>query len=339
MSTGAPTPQRTLLVLTAAVLATHLWLLRSPPARIHVREATRAARFSTRSINTVWESVTPAVAPPSVQPLLSKRVAAETRGPSRGTAVVPPRPPLGLPQSELADSADADARAAPPRLGAGGPEPVARNFAVPQPVRLRYAVTAQTKRERTQGSSDLSWEHDGETYEARLEVTAPGLPPRVQHSSGRITADGLAPLRFSEKTRTEQATHFERDAQRLSFSNNQPATALLAGAQDRLSVLLQLGAIVAGAPHRFPAGTSVVVQTATTREADPWTFTVDGEERLELPGGSLPTIKLVRPPRREFDQRIEVWLAPGLDYVPVRLRLTQPNGDWVDQQWSSTDRR
>jgi hypothetical protein len=27
-----------------------------------------------------------------------------------------------------------------------------------------------------------------------------------------------------------------------------------------------------------------------------------------------------------------------MDYVPVRLRLTQPNGDSVDQQWSFTDR-
>jgi len=27
-----------------------------------------------------------------------------------------------------------------------------------------------------------------------------------------------------------------------------------------------------------------------------------------------------------------------MDYAPVRLRLTQPNGDWVDQQWSSTDK-
>jgi hypothetical protein len=27
-----------------------------------------------------------------------------------------------------------------------------------------------------------------------------------------------------------------------------------------------------------------------------------------------------------------------MDYVPVRIRLTQANGDYVDQQWSSTDR-
>jgi hypothetical protein len=45
-----------------------------------------------------------------------------------------------------------------------------------------------------------------------------------------------------------------------------------------------------------------------------------------------------RQPRRQYDQSIELWLAPGMDYAPVRLRLTQPNGDSADYQWSSTDR-
>ena len=76
----------------------------------------------------------------------------------------------------------------------------------------------------------------------------------------------------------------------------------------------------------------------STREAEPWVFTVEGEEQLQLPGGNVAALKLTRNPRKEFDQKVELWLAPGMDYVPVRLRLTQPNGDWVDQQWSSTDR-
>ena len=80
------------------------------------------------------------------------------------------------------------------------------------------------------------------------------------------------------------------------------------------------------------------LQTAGTRDAEAWTFVVESEESLALPGGTLATLKLTRAPRKEFDQRVELWLAPGMDYIPVRLRLTQPNGDWLDQQWSSTDR-
>jgi hypothetical protein len=35
---------------------------------------------------------------------------------------------------------------------------------------------------------------------------------------------------------------------------------------------------------------------------------------------------------------VELWLGTAMDYVPVRVRLTQANGDYVDQQWASTDR-
>ena len=42
--------------------------------------------------------------------------------------------------------------------------------------------------------------------------------------------------------------------------------------------------------------------------------------------------------RKEYDQVVELWLAPRMDYAPVRLRLTNPNGDTVDQRWSSTDK-
>ena len=212
-------------------------------------------------------------------------------------------------------------------------------FSIPASIRLHYQVTATARQIRLQGDGELLWHHDGTNYEARLEVSSQLLPRRIQHSTGLITAEGLAPLRFSDKVRSEEAAHFLRDQGKVSFSSNRPDAALVAGTQDRLSVMLQLGAMVGGAPARFPAGTVISIPTAGTREAEPWVFTVEGEEALELPGGKVAALKLIRNPRREFDQKVELWLAPAMDYVPVRLRLTQPNGDWVDQQWSSTDRR
>jgi len=102
--------------------------------------------------------------------------------------------------------------------------------------------------------------------------------------------------------------------------------------------VLQLGALLAAEPSKYPPGSSITLQTASAREAEPWTFTVEGPQVLDLPGGRVPTVYLTRAPRKEYDVKVELWLAPGAAYAPVRLRLTQPNGDWVDQQWSSTDR-
>jgi hypothetical protein len=213
-------------------------------------------------------------------------------------------------------------------------------FAVAPSARFHYEVTAQTKGLTLKGQAELDWRNADGGYEAQMSLSSP-LPfikPRVQRSSGRITAEGLAPLRFTDKVRSEEAAHFDREQGKVIFSTNKPEAPLEPGAQDRLSVVMQLGAILAGAPSKFPEGSQITLQTASTKEAEPWTFTVEGAETLDLPGGRTQAVRLTRNPRKEYDVKVELWLAPGHAYAPVRLRLTQPNGDWVDQQWSSTDR-
>ena len=57
--------------------------------------------------------------------------------------------------------------------------------------------------------------------------------------------------------------------------------------------------------------------------------------KLGLSKPLLPTRgtrKLTKEPTVEFDQRIEVWLAPSLGHLPVRMRITQANGDVADQR-------
>jgi hypothetical protein len=64
--------------------------------------------------------------------------------------------------------------------------------------------------------------------------------------------------------------------------------------------------------------------------ADRWTFTVEAPETLHLPAGELDTLKLQRLPRRDYDQKAELWLAPSMGYLPVRIKITQANGDYAD---------
>lgn len=207
------------------------------------------------------------------------------------------------------------------------------------PMRLRYAVTGHNRERPVTGQAELSWQHDGQRYEARLEMEGEGLVRRRQHSAGRLTAQGLAPERFAEHTRREEAVHFDREAGRAIFSANRPPATLQPDAQDRLSLLLQLGARIAARPGAYPAGAYLELQTSTTRDALIWRFRVEGSEELQLPAGHLTTLRLSRLPAGEFEPRPEVWLAPGLDYAPVRMRLTQHAGDHLDYQWSGTDRR
>jgi len=326
-------PTKTLLALTAAVLAAHVLLLRGAPSALRSPDPLHARAFVTR---TVAISAPPVAAP---QP--------PPTAPKPGIApVVRPAPAVSMaraaaaaePPAHIAAPAPAPAltpAAAPPRERTSPP---AVAVSIPGSMRLQYKVEVRKGGLSLQASSELRWRHDADSYEASLEVSAPLLPRRSQHSTGRITAEGLAPTRFSDKGRSEEAAHFERDKGKVSFSSNRPDVALLPGAQDRLSVMLQLSAMIAGEPAKFPPDTAIVIQTAGTHDAEPWTFTVEGQEELHLPGGKMGALKLSRSPRKEYDVKVELWLAPSLDYVPVRLRLTQPNGDSVDQQWSATDR-
>ena len=211
--------------------------------------------------------------------------------------------------------------------------PLPATYAVPGSISLTYKVSASQFPYRVDG--ELIWKKVGETYEARLEISKFGLA-RTQTSRGMITPEGLAPVRFSDKFKNEVFAHFDKKMGKVSFSAKTPDAPLLAGAQDRLSVLVQLGSLIAGNPRAHPPATTLTVQTVGTRDADTWVFTVGALETLKLPGGDQTALHLVRNPRYPQDQKVDVWLAPALGYLPARIRITEPDGEYVDQKWSAS---
>lgn len=220
---------------------------------------------------------------------------------------------------------------APPGSGTGQnasatPPPVQ----IPPPVRLTYEVKGQAKKFDYTARAELLWQHDGSRYEARQEVSAFLIGSRTQRSTGLVSAQGLQPERFGDRSRNEQAAHFDHAQGRVTFSANTPQAAIGPGAQDRLSMFIQLAAMLAADPARYTPGTQITLTTVSARNADRWTFSIEAPETLNLPVGATPTLKLLRLPRRDYDQKAELWLAPGLGYLPARIKLTQSNGDFAD---------
>lgn len=210
-------------------------------------------------------------------------------------------------------------------------------YTLPGSTRLKYNVKATKDGLGFDARAELLWQQDGGSYNARLEVAAFLVFTRVQTSIGRLTPEGLEPTRFSDKFRTELASHFERDKKLVTFSANTPQVPLLAGMQDQLSVFMQLAGMLAAAPAKYPVGTVITFETIGPRSPETWVLTVEGDETLNLPGGDQITRKLTRKPRRDYDQTAELWLAPALGYLPARIKLTEKNGDFVDQQWRGTE--
>ena len=238
------------------------------------------------------------------------------------SAAVPPAPP-----AEATTGVDIT----PPGAGTGQapphPPPPAR---LPPPTRLAFDVSGPAKKFAYNARAELLWQHDGSRYEARQEISAFLVGTRTQRSVGAITAQGLMPEKFSDKSRSEQAAHFDYAQGRVTFSANTPQAPASPGVQDRLSVFIQLGALLAADPGRFVPGTQITLTTVSARSADRWTFTIEGPETLDLPSGATPALKLQRLPRKDYDQKAELWVAPALGYLPVRIKLTQANGDFAD---------
>ena len=269
----------------------------------------------------------PRPADEAVEPPADTR-AATPPGPAASVAAA--APPEAAPQGVAAASPASTGPSGPGSPAAGAAEP-ALPVRIPPPARLVYDVEGEARRLRYHAQAELSWQHDGDRYEARLTVGAFLVGSRTQTSSGRIGPQGLMPTRFSDKSRNELAAHFDRERGRIVFSANTPEAALLPGAQDRLSVFVQLAALRAAEPdpgQRRPAHT---LQTAGSREAELWQFRLDGEESVAVEGQPLAAVKLTRHPRREHDVRVELWLAPALGYLPARIRITQSSGDRIDQ--------
>lgn len=219
------------------------------------------------------------------------------------------------------------------------PPPAAQlitHLALPKAARLNYDITGQSRGLGYRASGLLDWQQDGKHYDARMVASVFFLGSRTLTSQGEVTADGLAPTRFADKARAEQAAHFQPDKGKITFSANTPDAPWQRGAQDRLSVFFQLSGMLAGQPERLTPGTHIPIYTAGARGADIWAFLVDGPENLKLPAGDMATLKLSRQSRMDYDQTVEIWFAPALSYWPVRIKVTQRNGDFVDQQLAST---
>ncbi|MBU1442212.1 MAG: DUF3108 domain-containing protein [Gammaproteobacteria bacterium] len=321
----------------------------APDTRPKPPRPARAPQPATPKIDKPAASSTPP--DPPAPPLQRRDPSANTSADPALEALAPPTP--GAPAAPGLDAAaeSSDPPASSPSSGteastatsagssgmnrgsASGQQEGTAPLQIPGSVRLSFAATGQQGAAPMSGVfGELVWLQDGRSYDAQLSLKLLFRTLRSQHSSGVIGPTGIEPTRFSDKRRSEVASHFVRDQGKVLFSNNTPSVPLLPGAQDRLSIVMQIGALMAGDPARYPPGGALAIQTVGVDDADIWIFKVEDDEPLHLPAGDFVARRLVRNPRKPFDDKLELWLAPELGWLPVRMRQTQANGDFADLQ-------
>jgi hypothetical protein len=330
-----PHAWRRLLLCALLALAAHLLLLALFGPRVHAPYASSITQPLVYAL---------AAAPPA--PAAPSQTTRTPRRPRPAPVLpVPPAPPELPPPEPVVESAAPVPPPEPPPAVAEAPaqtvsppsEPAPTPAIIPGSLRLKYGIQGEVKGMAYQASGELLWAHDGQNYEARLEVGAFLLGSRVQGSRGRISAEGLQPQRFTDRSRRERIAAFDHDLAQVRFSEGAPNAALTAGTQDQLSVFMQLASLLASQPTLYPPGTELALQVAGIRSVDTWRLVIGAEETLNLPGGELLTRKLSRVVQGTDELRVDVWLAPALNWLPARIRLTQNSGDYIDQQWRGSE--
>ena len=186
------------------------------------------------------------------------------------------------------------------------------------------------------GRTIQTWEIGPQTYRLSSSSETTGLAGFIRPyqlgyvSEGRVDASGLRPESFSVRRGKDgaqrYAVHFDWTAKELTLGpiSAPRKVALPPGTLDLLSFIFQL----ARAPL-VPGRLQINITTGNKLEN--YTVIVGPEEDIEVPLGTMRTVP-VRQLRIPGEASIEIWLAPERQYLPVRIRFLDRNGEMAGEQ-------
>lgn len=239
-----------------------------------------------------------------------------------------------------AETATADAPVPAAAAAASEPESAPARSALEWPLstRLDYRLTGNY-RGPVDGQASVQWLLQGTHYQVHVEVSVgPSFAPllsRRMSSDGVIGDAGLSPRRYEEETRVALRAPRRLDVE-LGVDSVRLATGEVLqrppGVQDAASQFVQLTWLFTTQPQRLRRGESVPLTLALPRRVDPWIYEVLEHETLATPAGAFEVVHVQprRPARPSTELSAEVWLAPRLQFLPVRIRIRQDEETWID---------
>lgn len=182
----------------------------------------------------------------------------------------------------------------------------------------------------------VDWSIDPEkaTYQLWLRTVDPAGLLDLR-SSGTLKPFGIAPDNYVEKieiANRELRADFDWKMNAVSFIGRgagQPV-AFGEGTQDPLSLQFHLPLLAQAYPWRFSPGSEVTFAVAR-RNVENYSFAVEGFEATRIDGTDVMTLKIDRKRGPAANRRVEIWMAPEFQWLPVRLRFTDSN----EEVWDS----
>jgi hypothetical protein len=202
---------------------------------------------------------------------------------------------------------------------------------LPPPAELTLDVErVDAKGAHWSGKAVMAWSRSGEAYRVSMVATIRMIVTinLVELTSeGTVGDQGIVPRTLLEKRRSkaQTATHFDAQQKRISFSASSHSQPMEPGTQDKATFPIQLSGIARADPAQLGADIELLV--GEEKDASLFRFVVQGQEEIDTPMGRMATWRLTRPPRPgSYSSRLDIWLAPGHEWYPVKLRSTEANG-------------
>lgn len=274
------------------------------------------------------DDATPAApdAEPSAQAPAEASSAAEASAPSDG------QPGTGMSGSEQIAAASAPASAA------SAPDPAFLET-WPRDTRLTYHLSGNYRGE-LHGDAEVLWQRTGTRYQTVVQLNLGLLLSSRFTSQGDITEGGLRPELYEEQVRQRRrGVRLGQEDVRLNNGERVPRPSAV---QDAASQFVELGHRFASGELQLVPGGQINFWLARPGGVDEWTYDVVGEETLHLPRlGAVQAIHLKPRPLAKPRGNIaaEMWFAPSLQYLPVRIRITQGAESSVDLLVDVIDQR
>jgi hypothetical protein len=286
--------------------------------------------------------------------------------------IVPPLPPdqvlAVMRQAAQPSSAGSAAQAA----GTTGTSHALPPVQLPRPVEIVYNASVTQGGRTATLRSTLDWQHDGQFYGLRWMLYGPAIGDRSRYATGLVTVRGLVPIAARAIGPNAYDLTFDYAPSRLrdeplptastsggtlpnpvasdtplspqpaaSATGNPMNISVPLGTQDPLSVLIELGALIAGNPSQYPVGSHISLPmtrgNSPTPQSTDFTIVDDGDFSAagQFQGQHLSALHLAHEPNNDHDARIELWLGKLLDYLPLRLLVIQPEGQQLDMTLQS----
>ncbi|MCB2032090.1 MAG: DUF3108 domain-containing protein [Ottowia sp.] len=200
----------------------------------------------------------------------------------------------------------------------------------PADTRLTYRLGGNYRGE-LHGDAEVLWQRDGTRYQAVVQMDVGFLLNSRFTSQGEITAAGLRPEAYEEQVR-QRRRGVRLGPQSVQLQNGERVPRPQ-DVQDAASQFVELGHRFATGQLKLQAGGRVDFWLARPGGVDQWTYDVVGEETVHLPRlGAIQAFHLKPRPLNEPRGNIsaEMWFAPSLQYLPVRIRIAQGADTYLD---------